>query len=407
MEFHPSQKEVARDRHRFRVLRCGRRWGKTTLAIDQIKALAGSRPVKIAYIAPTYQQARDICWAELRRDLNNVAEFNEARLEIKLINGSLILLRGWESVETLRGQAFDLIVLDEVAMMRNFWLNWQEVIRPTLTDHKGEALFISTPKGYNHFYDLCNLELADDDFKTFHFKTSDNPHIPYEEIQKAEQQLTPERFAQEYEASFEKTEGLVYKEFSRKLHIFTTWPSSPVLTMVGVDFGTHNPAAVIKVQKDKYGVFYASEELYKTGLTDAQVADYVANLKVNRCYPDPESASGVLELQRRGVNVREVRKGKDSVRNGINAVRELLKSNRLLIHKTSLNLIFEFETYVYPEAKDGLNEYENPIKSNDHALDALRYALMMEQYDTSEDIALRQFQQFDRNNHLQDLNSTR
>ena len=146
-KLHKTQSEVAVDLHRFRVLLCGRRWGKTTLAIDTIKARASIADSRIAYIAPTYQQARDIAWEQLKRECTEASQsINEARLEIRLVNGSLIILRGWESIETLRGQQFDLIVIDEVAMMRSFALLWQEVIRPTLTDTKGEALFISTPK---------------------------------------------------------------------------------------------------------------------------------------------------------------------------------------------------------------------------------------------------------------------
>jgi PBSX family phage terminase large subunit len=377
---HPTQKPVALDPHRFRVLCCGRRWGKTTLAIDQMKGRASIPNSRIAYIAPTYQQARDIAWEQLKRECTKAAEtINESRLEIKLVNGSLIVLRGWESIETLRGQKFDLVVLDEVAMMRNFMLHWQEVIRPTLTDTKGEGLFISTPKGFNHFYDLFNLEGKDEDFKSFHFSTLDNPHIPPEEIEKARQELPEDRFAQEYLADFRKTEGLVYKEFDRGRHTYERMPERQfVKTFGGHDFGTHNPCASITIKKDRQAIYWVTDEFYKTGLTDAQQADYVAALKWDECFPDPESASGILELKQRGVNVREVVKNKDSVRNGINVVRELLNTNRLRIHRSCQNLIWEFETYAYPDRRPDHNEEENPIKENDHALDALRYALAMD-----------------------------
>lgn len=388
MELTPSQAKIAIDPHRFRVLCCGRRFGKTTLAIDQAKACAASSAKRIAYIAPTFQQARDIAWEELKRDCHKAAiQINETRLEIKIANNqgteSLIILRGWEAIETLRGQKFDLIILDEVASMRNFWIQWQEVIRPTLTDTRGECIFISTPKGFDHFYDLYNMEHEDNDFKSFHFTTYDNPHVPSDEVDKAKKELTEDRFAQEYLADFRKTQGLVYKEFDREMHLFDE-PGFEgedfvmVKKFGGHDFGTHNPCASITVKKDKDSVYWVTEEFYKSGLTDAQQADYVAALKWNECYPDPESASGILELERRKVNVRDVIKNKDSIRNGINCVRELFKSNRLFIHTSCKNLIWELETYSYPDRKPDKNEEENPIKENDHALDALRYALSME-----------------------------
>lgn len=379
---------VAKNTGRFRVICCGRRWGKTTVAIEEIKGKAIYKKSRIAYIAPTYQQARDIAWQMLVRELRPVIQkINESRLELEVLTKdretSFIALRGWESIETLRGQQYDLIVIDEVASMRNFQSNWQEVVRPTLTDTKGEAIFISTPKGFNHFYELFNQEHKDTDYKSFHFTSYDNPYIPKEELDKARKELTEDRFAQEYLADFRKTEGLVYKEFDRSEHLFNN-PGfegeefQTVKTFGGLDFGTHSPAAAIEIKKDKDGVYWAWEALYKREQTDAQVADYVAALRWNECYPDPESASGRLELERRGVNVRDVIKNKDSVRNGINVVRELFKANRLYIHKDSVNLIWELETYSYPEKKADHNEQENPIKENDHALDALRYALMME-----------------------------
>ncbi len=198
MQFHQAQKTIALDRHRFRVLCCGRRFGKTTLAIEEMKGRASIADSRVCYIAPTYQQARDIAWAELKNQLRDVADFNESRLEIKLVNGSIIYLRGWESVETLRGQKFNLVILDEVAMMRNFQLLWEEVIRPTLTDMIGEAMFISTPKGFNHFYDLFNKQDVDVDYKSFHFTSYDNPFLPFEELEKAKLELPEDRFAQEY-----------------------------------------------------------------------------------------------------------------------------------------------------------------------------------------------------------------
>lgn len=382
---HQAQAIIASDRHRFRVVNCGRRFGKTLLSCWEMVAIAVSKQgMKVAYIAPTYQQARDIAWAELKSITKDIqsAPPNESRLEVKVKTSeggeSFITLRGWESIETLRGQSYDFIVLDEVSSYRNFWEHWQEVIRPTLTDRKGEALFISTPKGFNHFYDLYNLERTDTDYKSFHFSTYDNPHIPREEVDKAKKELTEDRFAQEYLADFRKTEGLVYKEFRRESHIFTHEPQRIVKTIAGVDFGFTNPAAIISIQKDDDGRYYVINEWYKRGQTDAQIADYVSALRLNEVYPDPESASGIEELRQRGVNVRDVIKNKDSIRNGINTVRELFKANRLFIHKDCVNLIWELETYAYPDKKPDHNEEEKPIKENDHALDALRYALMME-----------------------------
>jgi len=384
MVLHQAQKQIANDTHRFRVVNCGRQFGKTTLSVEEIKGVALSKNANIVYIAPTIQQARDIAWVMLRNELKAITiKAKEApSLEIEvhnLVGGtSIIKLRGWEAVETLRGQQFDLIILDEVASMRNFWLNWQEVLIPTLTFRRGQAMFISTPKGFNHFYDLYNFETKDPDFKSFNFSSYDNPFLDREELENTRSKSTEDRFAQEYMADFRKQEGLVYKEFQRSFHTFKELPNRVfVKTFGGHDFGTHNPCASITIKKDNDSNFYVIDEFYKRGLTDAEQADYVANLKWDECYPDPESASGILEFKKRGINVREVIKNKDSVRNGINVVKELFKTGRLKIHESCTNLIYELETYAYPEKRQDRNEEENPIKENDHALDALRYALSM------------------------------
>jgi PBSX family phage terminase large subunit len=382
----PWQIQVSNDKHRYRVICVGRRGGKTTLASEEIKGRALYTKANIAYIAPTYQQARDIIWETLKKELMGISlSVNESRLEIKvknLIGGeSMITLRGWESIESLRGQSFDMLVIDEVAMMRNFWSAWQEVIRPTLTDRKGEVMFISTPKGFNHFYELYNMELdpvKGVDYKSFHFTTYDNPHMPQDEIEKAKAELTETRFAQEYLADFKKVEGLVYKEFDRTRHLYDILPTDRHYEYLGgVDFGYTHPAAVSHIYKDMEGRYYVDNEWYQKGRTEVQIADYVLSCKFNKVYPDPENPSAIQVLATKGVNIREVTKGKNSVKSGIDRVRDLFKQNKLFINKRCINTIAELESYSYPDYLDG-NVPENPIKENDDMLDSIRYVIYME-----------------------------
>lgn len=382
VRLHAGQSLVASDTHRFRVCCNGRRWGKTTLAVLEMvaKAIYGNDRI-IVYIAPTYQQARDIAWQELKKICAPVVDkINESRLEItiKTVNGGLstIMLRGWESVETLRGQKFHFIVIDEIASMRNWNANWQEVIRPTLTDFKGEALFISTPKGFNHFYDLYNLEHKDNDYKSFHFTSYDNEHIPKEEIDKAKLELSENRFSQEYLADFRKTEGLVYKEFNRERHVFDELPSHIQVheVLAGADWGWTNPAAGLKVLKDSQRHYWITEEYYKTNKTTGEIIEWLITLGSMKFYPDPAEPDRNEEARKAGLNVRDVSK---DIEAGISCLQDLFKQGRIHIHSSCVNLIWELETYCYPEKKPGHNESELPIKENDHAMDCLRYILYM------------------------------
>ena len=291
MELTPAQSQIVRDSHRFRVVNCGRQFGKTTVAVEEMIASAVSKnDLVICYVAPTFQQARDIAWAMLVKRLEPVLiKANETRLELTVKTQfgkeSRIILRGWESIETLRGQKFHFIVVDEVAMMRNFWTGWQEVLRPTLTHTQGQVLFISTPKGFNHFYDLYNTR--DPDFQSFHFTTYDNPYAPVSEIEAAQRLLPSDRFQQEYLASFQKREGLVYNEFDRQRHVYGDEVKIRATDKIaGIDFGFTNPACVLTILKDFDRHYWVSQEWYKTGQTDAKIAEYVSAQGFNRVYPD-------------------------------------------------------------------------------------------------------------------------
>lgn len=387
----PAQSKIASDRHRFRVVSCGRRFGKTTLAILEMLGKAVSAPdLKVVYIAPTYQQSRDLAWKDLKKFARNViTDVNESRLEVTLktkgSGQSTIFLRGWESIETLRGMRVDFVVIDEIASMRNWDENWQEVIRPTLTDTKGNGLFISTPKGFNHFHDLFNLEQTDSDYKSFHFTSYDNSNVPAEEIDKAKKELTEDRFAQEYLADFRKTEGLIYKEFDRKKHIFKdeelfspdgTVKHGIIDRIAGVDFGYTNPTALVEIWRDSDDNYWVVSEWYKTGKTTNELIEYFRTLNINAFYPDPAEPDRIEEMERGGLNVREV--SKDVIK-GIDSVHNLFKSGKIKIHYKCYNLLQELETYSYKEKRAGHNEQEGPIKENDHCLDALRYALFMQE----------------------------
>jgi len=390
-KFHPAQEQIVSDPHRFRVARCGRRFGKSWLSAYEMLARAVAiDKARIVYYGPTRDDARDIMWTILKDVCGPliIGDPNESRLEMKIRNRhggeSLIVLYGWEALQE-RGKGVGVknhfAVLDEVSKYTNFEYGWQEILRPTLMDVKGEALFISTTNGFNHFYDLCNKELDDKDYKTFHFTSYDNPHLDPEEIEKMKEEMTEDRAAQEIYADFRKKEGLVYKEFNRMLHLYddTNLNDSPgdiMYTIAGVDFGFTHPTAVPTIKKDYSGVYWVTDEWFHSGKTEDEVTEYVSSQKYAKVYPDPENASAIEALKKRGVNVRSVIKGKGSVLSGIQNVRELLKQNRLRINKKCINVIEAFEKYSYRETKGNATPDEIPDHAFSDMLDALRYALI-------------------------------
>lgn len=392
-----KQKEVARDTTRFRILAFGRGTGKTTLALEEGIAVAvAAQKRRVAYFATTIQQARDIAWKRLKERVEPITvSTNESRLEvvIRTQDGgtSEIVLRGWEAIETARGQEFDFIILDEVAFMRDFYNGWEKVLRPTLRISNGGALFISTPNGFNHFHKLYKLGESGDnkDYKSFHATTYDNPFISEEEILSAKNSLPEDSFAQEYLADFRRVQGLVYKEFDPNRHLLTELPlrirtadDKKILNRAKVemrgclDFGFKNPAAMYTVIRDDEGIYYITDEFYETGKLHEELAELAVSRSIAEWYPDPADAEGCSHLRRKGLQVKEVSK---DVRAGIQTVQSLFKQNKLFIVNCP-NLEFEINQYRWREpmnSKVDLNEPELPIKENDHGLDAIRYCLHM------------------------------
>ena len=212
VELHPAQLSIFNSEARFKVVAAGRRFGKSRLAawILLIKALQ-SDSKDVFYIGPTFQQAKDIMWSmlkELGQDIIVDAYENTARLT--LVNGRKIFLKGSDRPDTLRGVGLAYVVLDEYASMKpNVW---EQIIRPTLADVKGGALFIGTPAGKNHFYELYNEAKKEDDWETFSYNSTDNPYIDDEEIEAARKSMSSMAFRQEFEASFETFTGGIFKE---------------------------------------------------------------------------------------------------------------------------------------------------------------------------------------------------
>ena len=212
IDLHPAQLEIFNSTKRFKIVAAGRRFGKSYLSawILLIKAIQ-SDSKDVFYIAPTFQQAKDIMWAMLKdlgKDLILQAYENTAVLT--LINGRKIYLKGSDRPETLRGVGLAYVVLDEYASMKP--QVWEQIIRPTLADVKGGALFIGTPAGKNHFFDLYKDAFEDDDWDSFQYTSTDNPFLPPEEIVAASKTMSSMSFRQEFEASFETNSGGIFKE---------------------------------------------------------------------------------------------------------------------------------------------------------------------------------------------------
>ena len=213
VQLHPAQLEIFNSTARFKVVSAGRRFGKSRLAawILIIKALQ-SESKDVFYIGPTFQQAKDIMWnmlKELLHDTDLIETTHENTATMKLVNGRRISLKGSDRPDTLRGVGLAYVVLDEYASMKVEV--WEQIIRPTLSDVKGGALFIGTPAGKNHFYDLYLEADKDEDWEAFQYTSIDNPLIDPKEVEVARRTMSTQAFRQEFEASFVSFTGGIFK----------------------------------------------------------------------------------------------------------------------------------------------------------------------------------------------------
>lgn len=397
---HAKQKQVMRHygcTARFRVLNWGRRTGKSTFAINE--ALYSALQVKGRYwvVCPTYAMAKNIFWRQLavtEIPPELILKKNESELIVTLVNGSTIELKGSDKEDSLRGAGIKGLVMDEYAFQKS--TAWDMVLRPMLVDSSGWAIFISTPNGFNSFFGLSERAKEADGWAYSHATTYDNPHIPSSEVDAIKTDLIAKeredgeiRFKQEYLAEFKKKTGLVYKAFDREKHIVDPKAVPKEGThMLGIDFGYANPLAAMFVLVDYDNNWWVYDELYRTQMKTSQYATILKQKMAGNSFSyiigDSAAAQEIANLREHQLNVLPVVKAtggsaEGSIASGIRLVQDKLAIQegtgkpKLFISRTCSNIINEFESYSYPEKKEGHNDAELPIDEFNHALDALRY----------------------------------
>jgi len=392
------QTKIFTNTTRNRVVVAGRRFGKTFLSIAELLKVATSGKDKNCwYIAPTYKSAKEIAWDMLQNTIpiEYIAKKNESELSLVLVNGSKISLKGAEKPDNLRGRSLDLAILDEFADMKPE--AWYEVIRPSLSDRKGTALFIGTPKGRNHFYDLWTKGVdSDDGWSSFQFTTLEGGNVDAEEIESARNDLDDRTFAQEYLANFVNYTGIIYYNFSREQSVIKYTGDYSDLH-IGMDFNLDPMSASVSVRRG--GVLHLVDEIVMySSNTDEMVDEIKQRYPKARItiYPDPAcrqrktSAGGRTDLsilQNAGFRVL-VKNKHPSVRDRINSVNARLKNANderfIYVDPKCKQTIMSLERQVY---KEGTSQPEKD--GYDHMNDALGYMVeylhsIKKEYDTAQ-----------------------
>lgn len=380
-----AQKSIVDDPHRFKVVVAGRRFGKTYLAIRELCKAARIPGREVWYVAPTYRQAKLIAWTKLKhtlQDLRWVSRVNESELTLLLKNGSKISLKGADNSDSLRGVGLDYIVLDEFAEMHKS--AWHEVLRPTLADKQGHALFIGTPKGFSNWaHDMFTAEASNSQWKSFQFTTIDGGNVPQEEIDAAREDLDERSFRQEFMATFEEFAGRIYYGFDHKHNVASYADDVPGTLHIGMDFNIDPMSAVIFAKQGE--ILWAIDEVRIFSSNTNEVVDEVESRYPRQrkiVYPDPAgrqrktSAKGNTDikiLENAGWTVK-AKPRHTPVRDRINAVNSRLCSDsevrRLFVDPKCKHTIEGFEKQIY---KPGTQQ---PEKGElDHQMDAVGYCV--------------------------------
>jgi len=369
--------------HRFRAFIAGIGAGKTLAGCAEALRVAVSIPTESIgmILAPTYPMLRDatmrtffsVCPEEL------IATVFKSQMTVLLRTGAEILFRSADDPEKLRGPNLAWVYLDEAAMMpRRAW----EIAIGRLRREPGKAWITSTPKGRNWIYDLFVLN-PQPDYGLVRASTFDNAYLPPELTESLNATYIGKFREQELFAEFVGFEGLVYENFAPDLHVQdrqAEWRS----TVAGVDWGFNNPGVILVIGQDGDGNYHVLDEEYEPRVVIAGEGDcwvkraqaLMDKWRIERFIADPSEPANIQAFCDAGLPCEPA---DNTVMPGIAHVASLLEPRdgtpRLTISPRCRNLIRELQEYVYPES----SRKDAPIKENDHACDALRYALYTRQ----------------------------
>ena len=387
MKLTQPQQTISNSNARFKVAACGRRFGKSWLAMNEMAKFARFPDQRILAVAPTYKQCKNIWWNDLKGmllDLNWVKKINESELTITLVNSSTITLRSSENYDALRGGKYNFLVMDEFADMNPD--AWFQVLRPTLSDMKGHALFIGSPKGRNHFYDMWINAEHNEDWEAFQYTTLQGGNVDEDEIESARLDLSDRDFEQEYMSQFVSYSGVIFYAFDDKLNRQKyNWAEFTDRTPIhcAIDFNVSPITASICV-KNASGLHIIDEiEIYGSNTLELvqEINRRYGTGRQRYAYPDATGSrtntnsmgtSDHIVLQNNGFKL-VTAKINPNVNESISAVNSLLLNGagerNLQIDPKCVKIRECMLKYVYKEGT------RIPLKDNihDHFADGIRY----------------------------------
>jgi len=376
-----TRRDILNDPSRFKVLVCGRRWGKTILSLMYLLKDPFQEGERRWFITPTYRQGKMIVFPILRQMFAGFvgAKLNESEMSVIFENGAELAVKGADNEHNLRGVELTKCVMDEMAYIKPHV--WEEIIYPMLATTQGSVLFIGTPSGYDVMYDLYSKGQTEPDWKSWQFKTIDGGFVPAEEIARAKRTMDATLFRQEFEASFESTGNRAAWNFDREIHVKKA-KEIPNSLWWGCDFNVSAMTAVLACQYTDGTIHYFNEVVIKNSNTEEMARKMKAIAPNIEVYPDPAGSarsttsnrSDFAILQDFGFLIR-AKKSHPSHIDRLNALnRKLLDAEgnvTMTVDPKCIYLIKDLEQ-VQRDKKGGIDKSKLELT---HALDACSYAI--------------------------------
>jgi hypothetical protein len=399
------QQEIHDSLRRFKILCCGRRWGKTTFGANEMTA-ALMNPEEPGYywiVGPNYVQGEK----EFRIVYSNIVnklgfgtkvkkQYNvpQGLMRLEMPWGTILEVKSAERQESLLGEGLHGVIMAEAA--RHSRSTWEQYVRPALSDHKGWAIFPSTPRGYNWFQGLWlmgQVPSINVNYESWRLPSWSNPiAFPHgrddAEIAEVEENTSPQFFAQEYAAEFTAFVGKIYDEFIPKIHVIQIEYNALWRNYWALDYGWTNPFVCLDIMVDPDDNVYVWREYqakYKSTFDHSLVLQARPNpfgFHLDGIFGDPRGPDQAATIAlHHGPVSSAAPKTADTFSEwtqGVETVKRWLKIRpdgrpKLFIDPSCVDLTRQMEQLRPPDDKEGKNSPEGQFKHDDHGPDALRY----------------------------------
>lgn len=379
-QVHRGQQDILESPARFRMVACGRRYGKTTTCAKEARddCIENGDGYLVWWVAPTYQQAK-IGLRTLRQETPDdlIADVNRSELRVEFVTGSIVEFKSADQPDNLRGEGVDKLIVDEAPEVSQY--AYENALRPTLTDtEESRMIAIGTPKGRGWFYRLWERGNSPDwpEYESFRAPTSDNPFINQSDVQEAKRELPERVYRQEYEAEFIDETGGVFTDVDQCVEAYDyTDTNGHAPYSIGVDFARHQDWTVAIVL-DAEGRLVDYKRVQSVSwpqiqnLVESLAARYDGLVSVDASRDNKI----VSDLADSGLNVKPVQFSPKRKRELIENLVTRLEHGEITVPESAEQLIHELKIFEYEVTPAGNVRYQAPETFHDDCVDALGLA---------------------------------